>query len=130
MLQAMSVPTGKASVKWSGPLTHATMAALAGLPSWVDDISLTECTWPLKPAEYKSLARYIPLSVSTWRLEISADSHALKQICAGVDENRGGRGLRPISLELYGQRQDDERKAKPGGTFHLELNKRGPFSWQ
>ncbi len=42
-------------VGWS--MAKGEMEALQGLPAWVYDLDLTECTWPLDATEYETLVR-------------------------------------------------------------------------
>ncbi len=68
------------------------------LPHWPGTLYMTDCAWPLKPAQYKRLATAIPTSYKTWCLPEGLSKARLDAICAGVNERREGLGLPRVKL--------------------------------
>lgn len=90
-------------------MTHDTMRALAQLPHASGYLDLTNCTWPLRPTEYKQLARHVPTSFKAWRVRVHVFSLVLHCVCAGVNEHRGGLGLPPLEVYVCGHKGADTK---------------------
>lgn len=98
--------------KW--PLNKQSLAALQGLPKGPTvygslEIELCTCTWPLKPAQYKQLAKHVPAEYGVWWLG-QAPEAVVDSICAGLNECRAGKGLPRVKLVWLGHNPYETRQ--------------------
>lgn len=64
-------------------MTLPLIRALEGLPEWESHLDLSQCQWPLKHTEYKSLAQHVPTSYQGWVVPGRPRSPLLESIAAG-----------------------------------------------
>ncbi len=89
-------------------MTEEVMIALSGLPAWGRILTLWVQEWPLPAAAYRQLAQHVPVSFREWRREQLPDS-VLDSMCEGINERRGGLGLKPMVVLQYGIEREEKR---------------------
>ncbi len=87
------------------PLTKQSMTVLQGLPNGhmygAVELDLCSCTWPLKPAQYKQLAKHVPDEYELWSVGLAPEA-VVDSICAGINECRLGKRLPSVKLVWLG----------------------------
>ncbi len=94
------------------PLNQRSVEALQGLPHGPVHselhLDLSTCTWPLKPAQYKQLAKHVPDKYELWSVG-QAPEAVVDSICAGLNECRAGKGLPKVKVVWLEHQEHEDR---------------------
>lgn len=99
-------------IVWTGPLTRAAVDALQALPDRAGVIDLSEATWPLKSADYRDMAKSIPVGYTEWVLKIKVPSEYSEAIFQGISARRRGMRSPPLRLRIIGKVAEGVRVGK------------------
>ncbi len=110
----------KLAVHISVSMTHTVLEALRGLPHATGQLDMHSCTWPLEASQYTYLAMCVPVSYSSWRMQIDQNKELLDAVTQGIGQRRMGEDLPALELDLSGW--DGAAGSGPGWYFHGALH--------